>query len=243
VRTIPLDRIVGTVDRSRDFDRDFLPRRPGMGERWKRVERSFPAGDFPPIQVYEVDGSYFLIDGHHRVAIARQRGMATIDAEITRLRTRYPLPPDADIGRIIHTEQERLFMEESGLDRARPEIHIEFSRPQGYVELLEQVKVHGFNLMEERDEVLPVEEVARDWYDRVYLPGVEAVQRSGLHDVVPNTTDGDLFLMVQQHRLALFPERGNLTFDEAARAVAEAQRARAAPKGRRTIRRIAGRIK
>ena len=56
VRPIPVDHIVGTVDRIGDFDREFLPRRPQIAPRWKQVEQAFPDSDFPPIVVYEVDG-------------------------------------------------------------------------------------------------------------------------------------------------------------------------------------------
>jgi hypothetical protein len=91
VRTIRVAAIVGTVDRGGDFDGRFLPRRAEMAERWNRVERLVRAGSAPPIEVYEVDGRYFVSDGHHRVAIARQREMDHIEAEITRLRTRVPL--------------------------------------------------------------------------------------------------------------------------------------------------------
>jgi hypothetical protein len=86
------------------------------------VERDFAEGEFPPISVFELDGSYFVVDGHHRVAVARQRGVQYIDAEVTRLRSRWPLPSDADLGRIFMEEQRRLFMEESGLERARPRL-------------------------------------------------------------------------------------------------------------------------
>jgi hypothetical protein len=229
IRTIPISGIVGTVDRSRDFDRDFLPRRPEIGERWKRVEQAFPGGDFPPISVYEVDGRYFLIDGHHRVAIAKQRGMDHIDAEVTRLRTRVPLPPDADIGHIIHTEQERRFMQESGLEVSRPDARIPFSNPQGYVELLEHIKVHGFHLMQERGEVLSPAEIGADWYDRVYLPGLEAIRREGLFEVFPDATEGDLYLSVYQRARAMVPETGGLSFEEAARATKEAGRPKRTP--------------
>jgi hypothetical protein len=182
------------------------------------VERSFDQGDFPPITVFELDGSYFVVDGHHRVAVARQRGIDYIDAEITRLRSRWPLPPDADFGRIIMEEQRRQFMEDSGLERARPEVRIEFSRPQGYIELLEQIKVHGYHLMMQRGEVLLPEEIAADWYDRVYLPTVEAIKREGLWDLFPQATKGDLFLWVTQRRRELFPERGGMETGEAVRA-------------------------
>jgi hypothetical protein len=217
IRPIPVSKIVGSVDRVGDFDREFLPRRRDVEDRWRRLEDAFPEGAFPPIQVYQVGEAYFVVDGHHRVAIARQRGMSTIDAEVTELRSRWTLPADADLGRIIHAEQERIFMEESGLERARPEVRIEFTRPQGYIQLLENVKVHGYHLMQERGEVLPPEEVAADWYDRVYRPAVEAIRREGLTDLYPGATEGDLFLWVYQRLLELFPESGGMGYEDAVR--------------------------
>jgi hypothetical protein len=207
IRPIPVDAIVGTVSRVDDFDRDFLPKRSKIQERWQQVEESWPEGDFPPILVYEIDGRYFVVDGHHRVAIAKQRGIEFIDAEITELRSSSPLPDDVDIGSIIMAEQERRFMEESGLGRARPDARIEFSRPQGYIELLEHIKIHGFHLMMERGELLSMEEIAADWYDRVYVPTVEAIDREGLREMWRRATDADLFLWVGQRRRELFPDR------------------------------------
>ena len=234
IKPIPVKDIVGTVGRTRDFDRDFLPRRREVGERWRRVEQAFGDGDFPPIQVYELDGKYFVSDGHHRVAIARQQGTEQIDAEVTRLRTKTPLPPDADIGRLIMLEQQRMFLEQSGLGRTHPEARIEFSRPQGYIELLELVKIHGYHLMQERGEVLPVAEIAADWYDRVYLPAVEAIRKEGL---VPHATEADLFLCVYERQRELFPERGGLGWEEAARTMKKDEEKR--PRSRLTGRRRA----
>jgi len=146
-------------------------------------------------------------------------------------------PPDADLGRIIMEEQRQQFMEDSGLERARPEVRIEFSRPQGYIELLEQIKVHGYNLMMQRGEVLSPEEIAADWYDRVYLPTVEAIKREGLWEMFPEATKGDLFLWVTQRRRELFPERGGMETDEAVRAARDTTPKPAALKPRLTKRR------
>jgi hypothetical protein len=231
IQPIAIRRIVGTVDRSRDFDREFLPRSPEIEDRWKRVERAFPDGTFPPIVVYELDGSYFLEDGHHRVAIAKQRGAEFIDAEITQLRTRSPLPPEADIGLLIHIEQERLFRDESGLQEARPKASISLTRPHGYLELLELVRVHGYHLMKERGEVVSDAEIAADWYDHVYLPVMEAAREASLDELFPGT-DGDVFLWLHHHRLALYPERGGISNEEVARLAREEVQGR-----RRRIRR------
>lgn len=238
IRAIPVDQIVGTVDRGRDFDRDFLPRHPEMQDRWMRVERAYPSGDFPPIVVYEVHASYFLVDGHHRVAIARQKGVEYIDAEVTQLKMRYRLPPGADIGRIIHTEQERAFMEESGLDRARPEAGIELSRPHGYLELLEHIRVHGYHLMKERGHALPDEEIAADWYDWLYLPLVRAVREAGLSELFPGATDGDLFVWLHHRRRAFYPEHGPITNEEVARLALDVERRRRRKGGLRAVARV-----
>ena len=79
-----------------DFDREFRPLRPELRSRWQRLAQRFPDGDFPPIVVSKLGDAYFVLDGHHRVAVARRIGMETIDAEVTELRTFWQLGPDAD---------------------------------------------------------------------------------------------------------------------------------------------------
>lgn len=219
IEPIPVDLVVGTASRSRDFDRGFRPRDEQVRERWRRIEQAFPAGDFPPIVVYRVGQAYFVVDGHHRVAVARHRGVDYIDAEVTELHSRIPLPPDADIGRLILMEQEARFMEDSALERARPEARIECTRPQGYVELLELVRSHGYGLIQGSGRVVPPEEVAADWYDRAYLPVVEAVHREGLPEDFPDAPDGDLFLWVSERRRALTSTGGDPSVEEAIREV------------------------
>jgi hypothetical protein len=224
VMPIPVARIVGTTGRAEDFGEDFLPRREEMRERWRAVEQTFPDGQFPPIIVYRVDEAYFVVDGHHRVAVAKRSGVEMIDAEITTLRSRFPIPTDVDISRLIILEQHRIFMDESGLDRARPEAFIEFSRPDGYVQLLELVKVHGYHLMQERGEVIVPTVIAGDWYDRVYLPTVAVIKREGLLEDFGGSTEADLFLWIWERRRALRPERRGISLEETARVVPRTSR-------------------
>jgi hypothetical protein len=219
LRAIPIDQIVGTEGRGSDFDRDFLPTRSTIRQRWRHVETGFPDGDFSPIVVYQIGDAYFVIDGHHRVAIARQRGVETIDAEVTELRARWHLPADADLLELIHAEQERIFMEESGLAAVHPEMRIRFSRPVGYIELLESVQLHGYRLMRANGRVLEPSEIAADWYDRVYVPTLEAIERERLAEARPETTEADRFLCVSQRRRELLPEWGREALDEAYRRV------------------------
>ena len=217
LREIPLERIVGSVDRSGDFDRDFKARRSLSRSRLASLEAAFPDGALPPIEVFEAGGVYFVADGHHRVVLARRRGAHFIDADVTRLQTNYELPPDVDVGRLIHTQQQRLLMAGSGLAASRPDAVIEFARPRGYPQLLEVIKSHGHDMARERDGGLPAPaDVAADWYDHVYVPGVEAVKRAGLPEAYPFKTEADLFLWVYERRRDLRVLDPGAGFDEAA---------------------------
>jgi hypothetical protein len=221
LEAIPVAQIVGTDSRGADFDRDFLPRRPEIGPRWRSVESAFPEGGFPPISVYKLGDAYFIIDGHHRVAIARQRGIETIDAEVTELTARWHLPADADLVQLIHGEQERIFMEDSGLGAARPDARIRFCKPVGYLELIENVQIHGYHLMLNAGRPLSREEIAGNWYDEVYVPSVEAIRAEGLHELHPGHTDADFFLCVYYRRRELYPEVGCVPLSDTAKRMAE----------------------
>jgi len=200
VREIGLDRIVGSVDRSEDFGRDFRLRRSLSRARMAGLRAAFPDGALPPIEVYEVGGLYFVSDGHHRVALARERGGEFLDADVTVLHTNYALAPDVDVGQLVHTEQQRLLMESSGLAAARPDAVIEFARPRGYPELLETIKAHGYDLALRSGSLRRPADVAADWYDNVYLPGLVAVRRSGLVEAHPYKTEADLVLWAYERR-------------------------------------------
>jgi hypothetical protein len=233
IRAIPLDRIVGTDSRGNDFDRGFKERRADLRRRRKRVADAFPDGSFPPIVTVKLGDAYFVIDGHHRVAVARARRMASIDAEVTELTARWRLGADADPLELIHAEQERIFMEESGLASAQPDLRLRFTLPVGYTELLETVQLHGYHLMLAENRVLPRADIARDWYCRVYLPTLDVIHDASLDEVCPGATDSDRFLWIYHRRRERIPEYGRQALGDAA---VEATRALA--RERRGVRRL-----
>ena len=84
MRTLPVAQIGGSVGRCSEFDRDFMPARASMEERWKRVDQVFHRGEeLPPVSLYKVGGFYFVLDGHHRVSVASYHGVEWIDAYVT----------------------------------------------------------------------------------------------------------------------------------------------------------------
>ena len=85
-KTIPIDRIIGSEDRSEDFNRNFMPRKNFMRVRWCSIAAAYSQGKaLPPIKVLELGGVYFIRDGNHRVSVARTQKVAYIEAEIIRI--------------------------------------------------------------------------------------------------------------------------------------------------------------
>jgi hypothetical protein len=86
VHEIPVEQISATVEpaRARQFDADFRPSGKRTRARWERLWAAEQRGEIiPPINVVRTHGGYAVVDGHHRVSVARARGAVTIDAVVS----------------------------------------------------------------------------------------------------------------------------------------------------------------
>ena len=88
-RTLEVLRIVGSMGKHEQFDMNFMPLSGAASEKWKRIDRAFRLGqELPPVSLLELGGDYFVIDGNHRVSVARFHGVEWIDAEVTEVKSR-----------------------------------------------------------------------------------------------------------------------------------------------------------
>ena len=84
LRAVSIDRIRGSESRCADFDRDFRPLQNHSQDRWLRVARARQADKpLPPVELVQVGEIYFVLDGHHRLSVARMIGQQIIEAEVT----------------------------------------------------------------------------------------------------------------------------------------------------------------
>jgi len=201
LRSITLDSIVGTVDRTRDFDRGFRPTTPRVRGRWQRIAAAQRRGEsFPPISVYRIGDLHFVRDGHHRVSVAKSLGREDIDAYVTQVRTRIATGDVLRLADLPLKGHERLFAERVPLDeqqlaRVRPSDPWEFGR------LAEGVEAWGFRVMQERREYMGREEVARLWYEEDFLPVVKTLREGEF--IRASETEGDAYTRVVSARYVL----------------------------------------
>jgi len=202
LKDIPLDAIVGSVSRPSDFTRKFFPREGVDPHRWQQVKKGMDQV-IRPIRVYQIDQTYFVLDGNHRVSVARQRGMTHIPAYVTKIESTVPLTPEDDIDDLIIKNQQVRFRKETGLEDLHPELEFATSFPGGYQQLREQIVSHQKKIENQGQRAFNFQQAAAAWVEEVYLPILQTVSQSGLLRDFPHRTPTDLYIWLTQYQKEL----------------------------------------
>jgi hypothetical protein len=200
LKVIPLDSIVGTVDRSRDFDRSFRPTSRRVRRRWEGIAEAIRRGQsMPPIDVYRIGEMHFVRDGHHRVSVARAMGLDKIDAYVTEIVTAVGADQRTRLRDLALKSHERLFFERVPLpSELRPRVQL--ADEWRYAELAESVEAWGFRAMQGRNEFMTREEVAERWFRDEYDPVVSMLREA---DLIGSGTETEAYLRVTRERYRL----------------------------------------
>ncbi|MBP6471352.1 MAG: ParB N-terminal domain-containing protein, partial [Chloroflexi bacterium] len=193
VQEISLDAIVGSVGRYQDFTRSFMPRSDQDAERWVRVKTAVnDMTGMPPIDVYKVGDAYFVIDGNHRVSVARQLGGKTISARVMEVNSRVPLSNRADATEIICKARYLEFLEHTNLDKLFTDVDLSMTFAGNYRALLAQIDHQREHLLSERGEPVTYHEAVADWYETIYMPIIRLIREQGVLHNFPERTEADM---------------------------------------------------
>jgi dienelactone hydrolase len=209
LQQVPLDQIVGSVGRYNDFTRTFLPLIESDSMRWQRVAELQVEAGLPPIELYKVGDAYFVKDGNHRVSVARQFGMKTIEAYVWEYESKVGgLPGTPDVEALIVRAEYRAFLDRTQLEITRPDQQIVLTEPGMYPALELEIEMYRQNL--ERIDVEPhsYKDAASAWYDMVYTLAVDVIRQSGVLQLFPGRTEADLYVWVSRNRRELSEQYG-----------------------------------
>jgi hypothetical protein len=115
-KEIPTTKIVGSVGRAQNLRSDFFYKSGRVTARFTSIGRAMAEGrTLPPLEVYKVKmgrpandareqkpvTEYYVVDGHHRVAMAKKLGQDYLDAHVVEYRL---APGQAPPSRTIETD-------------------------------------------------------------------------------------------------------------------------------------------
>ena len=242
LQVVPLNKIVGSVGRYRDFDRAFLPTQRQTTERWVNVRKAhYRDVLLPPVDLYKIGDVYFVKDGNHRVSVARERNQTDIDAYVTEIDIPFRLTADMDIDSVNLEKAYGQFCQDTRLDELRPDADLHLSNPAEYARLREHIAAHHYYLGTERQSDVSYADAVASWYDNVYRPLVDAIAAQGLRRQFPDMTAADLYLRVSEYQWLVREAAqdvvgGDLARDEATERMAEIYQQRVVRRVIRTLR-------
>jgi hypothetical protein len=197
VQAIPLDKIIGSVGRYKDFNQQFRLKKDRPSARLERVREAFENKiTLPPIILYQIKNEYYVLDGNHRVSAAKKLGYEFIDAHITEF-----LPSKNTLENIIYREK-TAFLAQTELPDT-----IELTEVGQYNRLLKQIdEHHGFLIKKDNDQTNYLT-AALDWYKTIYKPLITIIKNSRLDRYFPNRTKSDLYAYISIHQWVKGKER------------------------------------
>lgn len=199
--SIALETIVGTVDRAKQFDREFRPTSSRARARFERIAEASRRGvSMPPIDLLRIGELHFVRDGHHRVAVARAQGRDRIDAHVIEVVTRVGADSSITLGDLPLKGHERLFHERVPLPpdaRAR----IALTDPIRFGTLAEGVEAWGYRLSQRDEHYYDRPQIALRWFHEEYVPVVTILRDAELIGRRETETDAYLRLSGERYRI------------------------------------------
>ncbi len=200
MKTVPIQKIVGSEGRYQDFDNHFLPKASNLRQRWERVDEAH-LNDvvLPPIQLYEIGGLYFVRDGNHRVSVSKAQGVQYIDAEVISLQTEIMLKPGITpeniLSEVIQYEK-RVFYGETGFGDLTDDWNLDFTSPGQYDVIYNHILVHKYYINTGIKEEIPFNDALVSWYKNVYQPVMHAIKKKKLLKKFRSRTASDLYVWI-----------------------------------------------
>jgi hypothetical protein len=217
VHAIEIKKIVGSLGRYNDFYENLAPRRHTKTMRYEIIRQSMERGiNLPPIKVYKVLDNYFIIDGHHRVDVAKNELHAKyIDAEVVEVKfemdlstdKKYTFSSDETRDFLIKLEEDA-FEKKTFLSNKILKYPLKVTELTSYAKLFEEIEDFWESFDKCAYAKKPIIFASCKWYEMRYLPAVNLMEKEGLLNYFPHRTNTDLYVWIQQHKYFLSQKVG-----------------------------------
>ncbi|PIE61899.1 MAG: transcriptional regulator [Desulfobacterales bacterium] len=186
---VPLNKIIGSVGKYHDFDSRFRPKKHVSGKRFAHIKKTMrEGGNLPAVSLYQIRNDYYVLDGNHRVAAAKELGWTNIKANVVEL-----LSSRNTMENLIYIEKKNFY------DKTKLHGKIELTEVEKYNFLEKQILKHQIYLAAQSEQDCDVQKAAKDWYSTVYLPMTVIIKSSGLLKYFPDRSIGDLYTYITYH--------------------------------------------
>jgi len=196
IKEIPLDKIVGSVEKYSYFDKNFVPKNDIVKQRWINIYVGYMMDSMlPPVILYKIKDDYYVYDGNHRVSVAKFLNFASIEAEVEEF-----LPTKDTKDKVIYREH-MFFEKETGIEE------IILSEPIKYKYLREEIESYTDLLNKRRNGNFSLREGAEKWYKEIFLP-IKVLLKENNIAKSQKKNISDIFMFLLDHKYYLSKNEG-----------------------------------
>ena len=196
IKEIPLDKIVGSVEKYSYFDKNFVPKNDIVKQRWINIYVGYMMDSMlPPVILYKIKDDYYVYDGNHRVSVAKFLNFASIEAEVEEF-----LPTKDTKDKVIYREH-MFFEKETGIEE------IILSEPIKYKYLREEIESYTALLSKRRNRDFSLREGSEKWYKEVFLPIKGLLEENNIAKSQKKNIS-DIFMFLLDHKYYLSKNEG-----------------------------------
>ena len=189
-RYVPLEQIAGSVGRYNDFDSQFRLRQTASSERLKRIKDAMRQGrNLGPVKLYQIKDEFYVLDGNHRIAAAKELHQDEILAHIVEL-----VPTDNSLQSILYRERAEFS------DRTRLPVEINLTEVSQYAHLLDQISEHRECLQQAEGRTVTFEDASLNWHKTIFRPLCNIIKNGNLGQAFPERTIADLYAYITHHQ-------------------------------------------
>ena len=203
MKTVPVDKIIGSEGRYNDFDNLFFPKHSHLKNRWLNIDKAYMKGVIlPAVTLYEIGGVYFVRDGNHRVSVAKARGVECIDAEVTSLRTEIRLTPGKSMETIIRqiiAYEKRLFYAKTNYGDITGDWSLDFTTAGQYDVIYNHILTHKYYINLNQVEEISMTDAIMSWFNTVYMPVVNTITQHKIMKKFKRRTVSDLYVWLVKY--------------------------------------------
>ncbi|MCI6954275.1 MAG: transcriptional regulator [Spirochaetia bacterium] len=221
VKAVPVELIVGSEGRYKDFDNHFFPKSIHLRQRWENVDRAHLEDVIlPPVNLYELGGLYFVRDGNHRVSVAKAQGVESIDAEVVSLQSEIKLKKSTTIGQMIKQViqyEKRVFYGETNFGDITDCWNLDFTATGQYDVIYNHLLIHKYYINQNQETEIDFQTAVESWYKNVYLPLLSVIKKHHILRKFRGRTPSDMYVWIIKYWDELKQKFGNdYSLDKAA---------------------------
>ena len=200
MKSIPINMIIGSEGRYRDFNKHFHPRKEFMRSRWENIDRAHIKDiPLPAIQLYEIGGAYFVRDGNHRVSVARLQGAEEIDAEVISLSSEINIVSSMttdDLKKAVIDLEKKTFYKKTDFLELTGDNDLNFTSTGSYDRIYMHILDHKYFSNLDKPEEIPFSDALVSWYREIYMPIIKIINKERLDSVFQGKNPCDLYIWI-----------------------------------------------